>query len=379
MSELRKRNEHLETEFSQMQKVQIECDNAKHMYMEMKLKCTALEKELEEAKEKIRTWTDSGRKFHEINTSKNWKECLGYIADEDKKMKKKVVIDETVIPMTYRHVIDKTKSKIKPVKFLFGNDPNSTFEKGSTSENSVPYVKSKPVKKTEKKNVGTNSGNIKNVKHAFVNTDTDKANPDGVNPGKKKNVLVMDCGCSVHMTGNKALLSEYEEKVGPTVSYGDGNIGQTLGYGNIIIGNVIMKNKESGKTVLTGYRHGNIYEANIQSNTNGSPTCLISKASVDESWNWHKKLSHLNFSNINELVKKDLVKGLPKVLYTPDGLYDACQKAKQRRTSFKSKSESFIEEPYHMLHLDLFGPVNIMSISKKRYTLVIVDEYSRFT
>ncbi|KAK1364807.1 hypothetical protein POM88_040368 [Heracleum sosnowskyi] len=55
MSELRKRNEHLETEFSFMQKVQIECDNAKHMYLKMKFKCTALEKELEEAKEKIRT------------------------------------------------------------------------------------------------------------------------------------------------------------------------------------------------------------------------------------------------------------------------------------------------------------------------------------
>ena len=112
--------------------------------------------------------------------------------------------------------------------------------------------------------------------------------------------------------------------------------------------------------------HGNIYEANILSNTDGSPTCLISKASVDESWNWHKKLSHLNFSNINELVKKDLVRGLPNALYVPDGLCDACQKAKQRRTSFQSKSESSIEEPYHMLHLDLFGPVNIMSISKKK-------------
>ena len=224
----------------------------------------------------------------------------------------------------------------------------------------------------------------------------------------------MDSGCSVHMTGNKALLSEYEEKAGPTVSYGDGNIGQTLGYGNIVIGNVIIEkvalvkglkhnllsisqitdrgyhvnfypthcevvSKDTGKIALTGYRHGNIYEANIHTNTDGSSTCLISKASVDESWNWHKKLSHLNFSNLNELVKKDLVRGLPKALYTPDGLCDACQKAKQRRTSFKSKSESSIGEPYHMLHLDLFGPVNIMSISKKRYTLVIVDEYSRYT
>ncbi|KAK1359193.1 hypothetical protein POM88_043667 [Heracleum sosnowskyi] len=546
MSELRKRNDMLEAEFSRMQEVPKECDNANHMYLEMKSKCTALEKELENANEKIRTWTDSGRKFHEINTSKNWKECLGYKSDEDKKLKEKIVIDETVSPKTYRHVLDTTKSKITPINFVFGKDFNSTFEKGSTSTQEIKIIKSKPVINKVIKNVGllsqkqlkdkicevtdkrkeatikrnrngkvginkengykyipnaprkccfncgnsnhlaidckkskkkiadisksdvrnrsvfykpqkscfhcgsiwhsiytckdyhelyynfydplpkvdknsANSGSIKNVKleHAFVNTDTDKANPDGVNPartakGKKKNLLVMDSGCSVYMTGNKALLSEYEEKAGPTVSYGDGNIGQTLRYGNIIIGNVIIEkvalvkglkhnllsisqitdrgyhvnfysthcevvSKTTSKIALTGYRHGNIYEANIQSNTDDSPTCLISKASVDESWNWHKKLSHLNFSNINELVKKDLVRGLPKVLYTPDGLCDACQKAKQRRTSFQSKSESSIEEPYHMLHIDLFGPVNIMSISKKRYTPVIVDEYSRFT
>ncbi|MGI4673438.1 GAG-pre-integrase domain-containing protein, partial [Klebsiella pneumoniae] len=108
--------------------------------------------------------------------------------------------------------------------------------------------------------------------------------------------------------------------------------------------------KSSGRIALTGQRHGNIYEANVD--TDGPATCLISRASVNESWNWHKKLSHLNFNNINELVKKDWVRGLPKALYTPDGLCDACQKGKQRRTSFKSKGVSSIDEPYHMLHLD---------------------------
>ena len=216
------------------------------------------------------------------------------------------------------------------------------------------------------------------------------------------------------MTGNKSLLSEFEEKVGPAVSYGDGNLGQTLGYGNIEIGNVIIEkvalvsglkhnllsisqitdrgyhvnfmknhceiiNKKTRKIVLTGYRHGNIYEANLSSNTDGTITCLLSKASISDSWIWHKKLSHLNFSNLNELVRKDLVRGLPKVMYTPDGLCDACQKAKQRRTSFKNKTESSIEEPLHLLHLDLFGPVNVLSINRKRYALVIVDEFTRFT
>ena len=66
-------------------------------------------------------------------------------------------------------------------------------------------------------------------------------------------------------------------------------------------------------------------------------------------------------------------------MYTSDGLCDACQKAKQRRKSFKNKRESSIEEPLHLLHLDLFGPVNILSINIKRYALVIVYEFTRFT
>ena len=191
--------------------------------------------------------------------------------------------------------------------------------------------------------------------------------------GNKRNVLVLDSGCSGHMTGNKSLLSEFEEKTGPAVSHEDGNLRQTLGYGNIKIRNVIIEkvalvsglkhnllsisqitdrgyhvsfmknhceiiNKIIRKIVLTGYRYGNIYEANFSSNTDVTITCLLSKASVSDSWIWHKKLYHLNFNNLNELVRKDLVRGLPKVMYTPDGLCDACQKSKQRRTSFKNKT-----------------------------------------
>ena len=123
--------------------------------------------------------------------------------------------------------------------------------------------------------------------------------------------------------------------------------------------------------VLKGYRHGNIYEARLSTSTDGSAICLLSKASIEECWNWHKILSDLNFNNINELVKKDLVRGLPKSVFAPDGLCDSCQKAKQRKSSFKSKTESSILEPYHLLHVDLFGLVNVMSIAKKKYVRYI--------
>ena len=108
-------------------------------------------------------------------------------------------------------------------------------------------------------------------------------------------------------------------------------------------------------------------------------TCLFSKACAEESWLWHRKMSHLNFKSMNLLVKKNLVRGLPKAEFTKDGLCDACQKGKERKASFKSKTESSIDEPLQLLHMDLFGPVNIMSISKKRYCLVIVDDFTRFS
>ena len=197
------------------------------------------------------------------------------------------------------------------------------------------------------------------------------------------------------------------------MSCGDGDKGQTLGYGNNIIENVIIDyvalveglkhnilsvnqicdkgyhvdfveshceviSNTTKKIVIIGFRHVNISEANLNLNSGGSITYLLSKASVEESWNWHKRLSHLNFSNLNELVKKYLARGLPKVQFVPDKICDSCQKAKQSRVSFKSKTESSISYPYHLLHLYLFGLLNIMYMSKKRYALVILDDYTRY-
>ncbi|GJX96956.1 ribonuclease H-like domain-containing protein [Tanacetum coccineum] len=51
--------------------------------------------------------------------------------------------------------------------------------------------------------------------------------------------------------------------------------------------------------------------------------CLIAKATSDESKLWHKRLGHINFKNLNKLVKGNLVRGLPSkwvfFLATKDG------------------------------------------------------------
>ncbi|GJW14127.1 ribonuclease H-like domain-containing protein [Tanacetum coccineum] len=90
-------------------------------------------------------------------------------------------------------------------------------------------------------------------------------------------------------------------------------------------------------------------------------------------------LNHLNFGTINDLARKDLVRGLPRLKFEKDHLCSACQLGKSKKFSHRPKSENTNMEVLHTLHMDLCGPMRVQSIKGKKYILVIVDDYSRFT
>nr|GEV72684.1 hypothetical protein [Tanacetum cinerariifolium] len=98
-----------------------------------------------------------------------------------------------------------------------------------------------------------------------------------------------------------------------------------------------------------------------------------------ESWLWHQRLSHLNFDTINNLAKNDLVSGLPKFKYHKEHLCPSCEQGKSKRASHPPKPVPNSRQRLHLLHMDLCGPMRIASINGKRYVLVIVDNYSRYT
>nr|KYP60209.1 Retrovirus-related Pol polyprotein from transposon TNT 1-94 [Cajanus cajan] len=56
-----------------------------------------------------------------------------------------------------------------------------------------------------------------------------------------------------------------------------------------------------------------------------------------------------------------------------------CQKGKQVKSSFESKNHVSTSRPLELLHMDLFGPTRTAIVSGKRYGLVIVDDYTRWT
>ncbi|GKA97383.1 retrovirus-related pol polyprotein from transposon TNT 1-94, partial [Tanacetum coccineum] len=134
-----------------------------------------------------------------------------------------------------------------------------------------------------------------------------------------------------------------------------------------------------GVDLLTGYRGNNLYTLSLGDMMASSPICLLSKASKTKSWLWHRRLSHLNFGAINHLARHGLVRGLLKLKFEKDHLCSACTMGKSKKKPYKPKSKNTNQEKLYLLHMDLCGPMRVASVNGKKYILVIVDDYSRFT
>nr|GFA24194.1 Gag-Pol polyprotein [Tanacetum cinerariifolium] len=136
---------------------------------------------------------------------------------------------------------------------------------------------------------------------------------------------------------------------------------------------------EEGVDFLTGDRSSNLYTIALNEVASNSSTCFLAKASSSQSWLWHQRLSHLNFATINNLVKNNLVQGLPKIKFEKNHLCSACEQRKIHRKHHKSKTDFASNKPLYLLHMDLCGPMHVESINGKRYVLVVVGDYSRYT
>ncbi|KAI3772528.1 hypothetical protein L6452_03715 [Arctium lappa] len=238
---------------------------------------------------------------------------------------------------------------------------------------------------------------------------------------KGKSIWHVDSGCSRHMTGNMSCLQDFKHINGGHVAFGDNLTGGKIsGKGNVTKGkmtfedvyyvdqlkynllsvsqvcdkqhSILFTNTEcmilapgfkivdESMILLRTPRKDNVYCLDMDNvDSDSSVNCLVSKASVDESSLWHRRMCHMNFKTMNKLVKNNLVRGLPSKVFSCDDHCVACLKGKQHKTSHKTKEINSISSCLQLLHMDLFGPTNVMSIGKKSYCLVIVDDYSRFT
>ncbi|GKF47967.1 putative ribonuclease H-like domain-containing protein [Tanacetum coccineum] len=88
-----------------------------------------------------------------------------------------------------------------------------------------------------------------------------------------------------------------------------------------------FKMPDENQIVLKVPRHHNMYSFDMKTPSPAKGfACLIAKATSDESKLWHRRLGHINFKNLNKLVKGNLVRGLPSKVFKNDHTCVACHK-----------------------------------------------------
>nr|GEZ12437.1 hypothetical protein [Tanacetum cinerariifolium] len=158
----------------------------------------------------------------------------------------------------------------------------------------------------------------------------------------------LDSRCSKHMIGDRSQLTNFVHKFLGTIKFGNDHVVKIMGYGDYKIGNVTILRvyfwKDLGVDPLTGSRGNNLYTLSL-----------------------------------GDMMAQGLVRGLHKLKFKKDHLYSACAMGKSKKKSHKPKSEDPNQEKLYLLYMYLCGPIRVESVNGKKYILVIVDDYSRFT
>nr|GEW21961.1 putative reverse transcriptase domain-containing protein [Tanacetum cinerariifolium] len=138
--------------------------------------------------------------------------------------------------------------------------------------------------------------------------------------------------CSKHMTGDRSRLMNFVKKFIGTVRFGNDHFGDIMGYGDYVIGDSV-----------------------------------ISKVYYVEG------LGH-NLFSIKQFCDSDL-----EVAFRKHSCYVRDTNGKSKKHTHKPKTKNTNLEILNTLHMDLYGPMRVQTINEKKYILVIIDDYSRFT
>nr|GEV51044.1 hypothetical protein [Tanacetum cinerariifolium] len=182
-----------------------------------------------------------------------------------------------------------------------------------------------------------------------------------------------DSGCSRHMTGNISYLSDFEPFDRGYVSFGQGGC-KITSKGTIKIGKLEFENVYFVKDL----KYNLFSVSQICDNKNSvlftDSECIVLgrnfKLSDDDNVLLRTPRQHNMYSiDLNNIV--------PHKYLTCLVAKASADEWKQHKASCKSKLVNFVSKPLHTLHMDLFGPTSISSISHKWYCLVVTDDFSR--
>ena len=232
-------------------------------------------------------------------------------------------------------------------------------------------------------------------------------------------VWYLDSGVSFHMTGDKELFSDLEEKdleekdLQMHIEMDDDGRYSVTGIGTITFeresgnpfllknfmyvpglkknlvlvamledrgydvvfseGKSFLRHKTTGQTKKIGVRIKNLYKMEVD-----GCAAMVGKAeevvSRDEGELWHRRLGHLHHGALKIL--QQISTGLPKGTLAQSDKCKGCVMGNFVKSTFHEE-ENCASVILERIHTDVFGPFLVASTAKHGYYVIFVDDYSR--
>ena len=124
----------------------------------------------------------------------------------------------------------------------------------------------------------------------------------------------------------------------------------------------------SGVHTLDNY-YGLVHDANIVCNSIRLPNEDL----------WHQRMGHASYKHLSIVSKHESVLGISKLSRMSNVVCGPCQLGKQTKAKHPGTQTSATSRPLELLHLNLIGPTRIESLGGKRYIMVVVNDFTRYT
>lgn len=250
------------------------------------------------------------------------------------------------------------------------------------------------------------------IRQALSNSGT----ASSTNPtlsGMRNSNWLLDSGASNHMTYNHTVLSQSKPLTSPSVIYtADGSPASATHFGSIrtdrlsvsevlfipklsmnllSVGQLcesgltvtfnasgcVVQDCLTGKEIGRGRKDGRLYQLEelhvpVQSHCHAT---VSSTATESPFISWHKRLGHVSFSKLSQIINNGVLGSVP-VVKEPGCIH--CNLSKHHALPFNISS-STTNDIFDLIHSDIWGPAPIPTMGGARYYVIFVDDYTRFT
>ena len=101
----------------------------------------------------------------------------------------------------------------------------------------------------------------------------------------------------------------------------------------------------------------------------------LATATSKNEWIWHYRLGHLNFKDIRDLKRRNMVLGLPTI-NIPNEVCEECVQVKQHKNNFNKDVGNKSKEILKIIYSDVCGHIQVDSIGGNKYFVTFIDDFS---